>query len=102
MPEATLLRWLAAVREGVDREEALDIARKLARLGPHAQEAAAAAVARLARTERERRRILEDVEAWSRRHDRSGLVHFLGALRDRIGGPRPGEPEPPPDEETTG
>jgi hypothetical protein len=87
--ESALRRWLDALREGADQGEALDIARRLGRLGPQAQEAAAHVVARLAGSEAELRRVLEDVEAWSRRHDLDALTHFLGALRARSSLPAP-------------
>ena len=91
--EAMVKRWLSALRDGAAAEEALDIARRLGRQGPSAQETAAHLMARIVGSEKELRRVLSEVEAWVRGHDLDGLAHFLGALRARSSLPHPAEEE---------
>lgn len=43
-------------------------------------------MARIAGSERELVRILEDLESWSRKHEMGPLAHFLSALRARAQG----------------
>lgn len=94
LSESTLQRWLTLLREEAERDEALEVARRLGRLGPRAQEAAAEVVARIAGSDAELRAILRELESWSRRQDLSTLTHFLSALRARSTLPHPAEPKP--------
>lgn len=89
LTEAALERWLKALRENARSDLALDGLRRIARLGPAAQEAAAAVVARLAGRD-ELREVLNQLEG---EDENEAAQPFMGALRARSALPHAAEQE---------